>query len=407
MGCVRRTRTPETLALQAPQQRCGTHATFAPTRTPQLSSIQLHLLMATIMMLSREGFRRGCLRLKAQVRGVSSAQLHAFAQSMQPAQRPHSPTGCSRRFPAASCCVQPGSAHVHAAQVLSVAWLVVPVGCLVTAAVCGAVLAWHQRAGHHDAPGSAMEAYATAVLLHGEPGRARLQAQPHLRERPPHGAMPRPGPRGNCLVRARQACAAGQHAPAVPSPDLRLTTAAPSSRRPRPPTAAGVAAVVELLSEPLYILAAVNLRFRLRALLDSAALTAKALLTLLLVAGLAGPRARALPPAIVFSAAQLAFALTTLVGYVVGTGLGELRAAFQRGGKDGEGVGAARAKAGGGGGAAGRRERWRPWRWDAEQREALSATSVFAVQAVSGLWVRTPAPPWLRSLRACSPGAGS
>ena len=41
--------------------------------------------------------------------------------------------------------------------------------------------------------------------------------------------------------------------------------------------------MVELLSEPLYILAAVQLRFRLRAAADTAAITAKAAASVLLL----------------------------------------------------------------------------------------------------------------------------
>lgn len=61
----------------------------------------------------------------------------------------------------------------------------------------------------------------------------------------------------------------------------------------------GAAAMVELLSEPLYILAAVQLRFRLRAGADTAAITAKAAATVALL------RLTSLPPALALSYGQV------------------------------------------------------------------------------------------------------
>ena len=57
--------------------------------------------------------------------------------------------------------------------------------------------------------------------------------------------------------------------------------------------------MVELLSEPLYILAAVQLRFRLRAAADTAAITAKAVATVLLL------RLTELPAALALSYGQV------------------------------------------------------------------------------------------------------
>jgi Rft protein len=67
--------------------------------------------------------------------------------------------------------------------------------------------------------------------------------------------------------------------------------------------------MLELLSEPLYILAAVQLRFRLRALVDTAAIVAKSAMTVALL------QLTALPPALALSWAQMAFAAVTLVCY--------------------------------------------------------------------------------------------
>lgn len=64
-----------------------------------------------------------------------------------------------------------------------------------------------------------------------------------------------------------------------------------------------------MLSEPLYILAAARLLFGLRVGVETAAMTAKGLVTLGLV------RRPGFPPAIAFSWAQLAYAAVTLAGY--------------------------------------------------------------------------------------------
>jgi hypothetical protein len=67
--------------------------------------------------------------------------------------------------------------------------------------------------------------------------------------------------------------------------------------------------MLELLSEPLYILAAVQLRFRLRALVDTAAIVAKSATTVALL------QLTALPPALALSWAQMAFAAMTVLWY--------------------------------------------------------------------------------------------
>lgn len=86
----------------------------------------------------------------------------------------------------------------------------------------------------------------------------------------------------------------------------------------------GVAAMIELLAEPFYMLASVNMRFGVRVVMDSAPLAAKSLVQLAALGGYAGPVAQAAPPALIFAAAQLALAVVTLVGYAV-FGVSELR----------------------------------------------------------------------------------
>lgn len=69
---------------------------------------------------------------------------------------------------------------------------------------------------------------------------------------------------------------------------------------------------MEVLSEPLYILASTRLLFGLRVGVETAAMTAKGLLTLALVRQHTGG---SMPPALAFSWGQLAYAGVTLAGY--------------------------------------------------------------------------------------------
>lgn len=106
------------------------------------------------------------------------------------------------------------------------------------------------------------------------------------------------------------------HGPADPG---SLVRAAKRIRRCGPPSpsrnlgfnkSAGIAAVVELLAEPFYVIASTQLRFGLRAGIDTAGMLLRGAVTLALLL-----RSR-LPPALVFSAAQLAFAGLYLLGYL-------------------------------------------------------------------------------------------
>lgn len=73
--------------------------------------------------------------------------------------------------------------------------------------------------------------------------------------------------------------------------------------------AAGVAAFIELCTEPLYIVASAQFKFGLRVLIETIAMVSKCLLTLLLV--LSSNQ----PPALIFAWAQLVFAAITMLGY--------------------------------------------------------------------------------------------
>lgn len=226
----------------------------------QLASVQFHLINTAILFLSREGFRRGCLRTE-----------------------------------------QDGG-PMHVPRLLATAALVLPVGAVTAAATCGLMLRRHGPAELGDPypvavymQGAGRQLH-TGVLqaLHLPPPSAasRLPARLRLRfSRWPQGSLPGRETSGN---RQRSDDAAG-HAPLHMHAPLPLHM---THRRPCAPLA-GAAALLELAAEPLYILGAAQLRFRLRVGAEAAATLARGALTLALLAR------RACEPAIALSWGQV------------------------------------------------------------------------------------------------------
>jgi hypothetical protein len=332
-------------------------ATPRPPRHPpfvQLSAVQFYLITTTILLLSREGFRRGCMRVKdgaatkvgrgllplAEGSGLLAAALLlcVWAQPGRcalPALRGRQLQRCASTLRCACMAgshVPPCSAGAESRtrlplfqgkpgvsatdRVLAVSWLALPAGALVSAAVVAFTL-WRS-------PG-ADPAYRQAVVLHGGV-RARRAGEPAL---PQHChcaqlplATPHPPaasqPACHWSVRGGDAQACRQNPflrPALPAPclipTLSLRTIQHSSTpHHRPTLIVGVAAMLELAAEPFYIIASTQLRFGLRAGVDTAAMLLRGALTLGLLV------ATTLPPALVFSAAQLAFAGVVLAGYL-------------------------------------------------------------------------------------------
>ncbi|MEW5310576.1 MAG: hypothetical protein WDW38_002362 [Sanguina aurantia] len=189
--------------VQAGPQSAATHTPVsAATADMELSTVQLHLIMSTILTLSREGFRRGCMRF--QTTDAEKDKVH------------------------------------DSVRVLSVAWLTIPLGAIVASLVCATAI--------HLQPHASLQipGYTVAVVLHG------------------------------------------------------------------------VAAVLELVTEPLYILASLNLHFSVRVAVEAGGTVVKCLMTLALVS------VTSLPPALVFAYAQLALVCVTLVGYGI-YGFSQLR----------------------------------------------------------------------------------
>ncbi|CAD7705263.1 unnamed protein product [Ostreobium quekettii] len=161
-----------------------------------VAAVQFHLLTTTILFLSREGFRRGCLR-------KDGSQEHEDKQ--------------------------PNAESLELQRVLGICWLPIPVGIVISTIVCS-FLCWSQT-------GDDSSAYCHAVVLNG------------------------------------------------------------------------VATVIELCSEPMYIIAHLWLRFDLRLAVEGTATLVKMISVLLLLDFTLVNRAT------IFAYSQVAFAVVSLIGY--------------------------------------------------------------------------------------------
>lgn len=117
-----------------------------------LSAIQFHLLTTTILFISREGFRRGCLRSNLGVRqGVPETGNENEAEN-----------------------VSEGGYLTEAetnAKIVTVAWLTVPIGAALSVATCALVL-WWQGA---DVVSSE---YFLSIWLHGLGALLEILSEP-------------------------------------------------------------------------------------------------------------------------------------------------------------------------------------------------------------------------------------
>eukprot|EP00198_Chlamydomonas_reinhardtii_P011831 XP_001701168.1 predicted protein [Chlamydomonas reinhardtii] len=249
-----------------------------------LSSVQFHLLTTTALFISREGFRRGCLRFGGGAGADDDADAASDSSKSSNGAKGSAGKHSNGSVGKDSSSIQ--GSGIDNRAVLRVAWLVVPLGVVVTAAVCGLAI-WR-----HDAAVAAAAASTGAATANG---RGESAAVPYYRE------------------------AVLLH---------------------------GLAALVELAAEPFYILASVHLMFGpVEPPAGSAARSA----------------ATGLPPALVFSAAQLALAAVALAGYgAVGWRL--LRADKR----------------------AGARSSWLS-RWTPQELRVLGTSAVFTLQAVEKL----------------------
>ena len=131
----------------------------------QVAAVQFHLINSTILLLSREGFRRGCLRAE-EVRKLLITCVLSFTSDTLPGAR-HWAASPALTLEAAQALSQLRTmlalvqvqGRVSRGRTLATVALSFPVGCLVTAVTCwafrrSAVLAGHPRAvAMQGAPG--------------------------------------------------------------------------------------------------------------------------------------------------------------------------------------------------------------------------------------------------------------
>ncbi len=213
--------------------------------------------------------------------------------------------------------IDPTTPHA-AARTLRIAALTIPAGGLLAAGVTAALL---RAVGRGDA------VYRRALGMQGEAPKMLGRLQPWTASK-------------SCAPSARRSgCRHGKLASPPLHPFLVWR------RRPVLPRA-GLAAFVEVLSEPLYILASTRLLFGLRVGVETASMAAKGLLTLALI------RQPGAQPAIAFSWGQLAYAGVMLAGYAACFAPELLRQARRGGAGKGRQAGAAPAAAPSGASAA-------------------------------------------------------
>ena len=199
-------------------------------KSVQLASIQFHLINTFILFLSREGFRRGCLRAQQ-----SSA----------------SPSHISR-------------------NVLTVAALTLPLGALTSLCTCGVALRGNP---------SWTNAYAYAIYLQGEPDLCKQVLYDK--------AFYLAGDSGDDRPNNLQAWLT--HSVALRCLWLRIGSQLTDVFlllilcSHEVGFCIGMAAMVELMSEPLYILAQLHLKLQLRVFAEAAATLARGIATLTLL----------------------------------------------------------------------------------------------------------------------------
>jgi oligosaccharide translocation protein RFT1 len=125
--------------------------------------VQFHLITTSILFLSREGFRRGCLRIQEEEQ-QQAGKVRACVKACLFLGRSHEPNSQQRSCLCPSPAGPQGSSSSRQRvtvieRVLAVSWLVLPIGAAVASAVCGFVL-WRSQA--------ADTTYRQAVVAHGE-----------------------------------------------------------------------------------------------------------------------------------------------------------------------------------------------------------------------------------------------
>ncbi|CAM6090181.1 unnamed protein product [Calypogeia fissa] len=132
-----------------------------------LSAIQFHLLTTTILFISREGFRRGCLRSNLGFRnGMSEAKNVTTGNLTEADVNANSENVAGNASERGDLT----EAEVNA-KIITVAWLTVPIGAVLSVATCALVL-WWQGADEVSSE------YFWSIWLHGLGALLEILSEP-------------------------------------------------------------------------------------------------------------------------------------------------------------------------------------------------------------------------------------
>ncbi|KAG6522712.1 hypothetical protein ZIOFF_019863 [Zingiber officinale] len=229
-----------------------------------LYAVQFHLFVTSILFLSREGFRRACMRTDV---GSNNSSMEE-----------------------------------DAARLLKVAWLTFPIGILFTSAACLFVF-WFQKLTFSDA-------YAQAILIHDE--KEELQMRNNLSfatdiEEAFVADKEESRQRGRIealfiVVKKEERC--------VLQMRHLLQTCKNQGLQMKVVAGEGLACILELLSEPVYILSQNFLLLKLRLIVETAATLLRCMTTYILIF-----RKPNLEKGIVFALSQASYGSCLLLGY--------------------------------------------------------------------------------------------
>ncbi|KAE9465003.1 hypothetical protein C3L33_03079, partial [Rhododendron williamsianum] len=127
---------------------------------PELYAVQFHLFVTCILFLSREGFRRACMR----------ADIKWYFLVLQLRQLAVSVDWCVLALPVLCPELDDGSAGENVSKLLKVAWMTVPFGILITVVACILVFWWQEL--------SYSNPYGQAILINGLACILELLAEP-------------------------------------------------------------------------------------------------------------------------------------------------------------------------------------------------------------------------------------
>ncbi|KAG6519766.1 hypothetical protein ZIOFF_023274 [Zingiber officinale] len=276
-----------------------------------LYAVQFHLFVTSILFLSREGFRRACMRTDVGRYAFSSRKGGCYEATKFEDRGGEWDVATVIILKLQALCldlvklkssINNSSMEEDAARLLKVAWLTFPIGILFTSAACLFVF-WFQKLTFSDA-------YAQAILIHDE--KEELQMRNNLSfatdiEEAFVADKEESRQRGRIealfiVVKKEERC--------VLQMRHLLQTCKNQGLQMKVVAGEGLACILELLSEPVYILSQNFLLLKLRLIVETAATLLRCMTTYILIF-----RKPNLEKGIVFALSQASYGSCLLLGY--------------------------------------------------------------------------------------------